>query len=64
MQCQLRLRPTNSDCHIVVLAGILDKLLQERDNQEESSTLTADVHFLCWSYDDGLVQSTEKEGSG
>lgn len=45
-------------------SGILDKLLQEREGQEESSTLTADIHFLCWNYDDGLIHSPEKEGSG
>ena len=49
--------------HDLTCVGILEKLLKERESQEESSTLTADVHFLCWGYDDGLVQ-TEKAGSG
>lgn len=44
--------------------GILDKLLQEHVDQEETSTLVTENHLACWGYDDGLVQSEQDEKGG
>ena len=53
------LRSTYPDLCLLV-PGILCKLLHEHKSHEDSASLSADIHLICWSYDDSQLG----EGSG
>ena len=56
------LRLTYPDLCLLV-PGILCKLLQGHRSQEDTGTLSADSHLVCWSYED-TQQGREKEDGG